>query len=608
MRKRNRHAIRIMFMGVLISSISQLYAADRVFINEAQPLGVMGARDINTILQLDTQYRFNLVNSVILPSKKIKHRLAQYYLNVPVYGASLAATEISGGAFKNISGFYLKGIEKDIKSVQPKIQKEEILLLAKKKVVIPASANVTNQQADLFITLDNQNKARLVYVVSFMIESANPSRPHFIIDAHTGEVLEQWEGLTTKDAIGPGGNLKTGQYNYGTDYGYLIVSDTCQMTSPNVDTYDLKNLTSGSGTLHQFSCVGNPPTNTYKYTNGAYSPINDAHFFGNVVFNLYKNWFNTAPLTFKLKLRVHYGSNYENAFWDGQQMTFGDGYTRFYPLVSLDVVSHEVSHGFTQQNSNLQYSKQSGGINEAFSDMAGEAAEYYLNVNKPVRNDWLVGASIFKTGTALRYFQDPTKDGRSIGHASNYTDGMNVHYSSGVFNKAYYTLATKPNWDTEKAFRTFVLANQVYWNATTGFDEGGCGVMKAAQDLNYSTQDVIDAFNVVGVNASCTTSEVELKNGIPVPNLAAAKGNQSYYYVNVPAGTPKLTIKIAGGTGDADLYVQYGQKPTTSLYQCRPYTSGNNETCTFTPPQTGKYYVMLRAYANYSGVTLSTTY
>ena len=139
------------------------------------------------------------------------------------------------------------------------------------------------------------------------------------------------------------------------------------MTSPNVDTLNMNHATTG-GAIHQFTC----PENTVKEINGAYSPLNDAHYFGNVVFDMYRNWYNTAPLTFKLKMRVHYSRNYENAFWDGSQMTFGDGATTFYPLVSLDVAAHEVSHGFTEQNSGLVYSGQSGGINEAFSDMAGK--------------------------------------------------------------------------------------------------------------------------------------------------------------------------------------------------------------------------------------------
>jgi hypothetical protein len=103
-------------------------------------------------------------------------------------------------------------------------------------------------------------------------------------------------------------------------------------------------------------------------------------------------------------------------------------------------------------------------------------------------------------------------------------------------------------------------------------------------------------------------AETKLENGIPLPNLSGIQGSQTYYYIDVPAGKPSLTVKISGGTGDADLYVQYGQKPTTTLYQCRPYRWGNNETCTFNPPQTGRYYVMLRGYANYNGVSLVGTY
>ena len=98
----------------------------------------------------------------------------------------------------------------------------------------------------------------------------------------------------------------------------------------------------------------------------------------------------------------------------------------------------------------------SGGMNEAYSDMAGEAAEYFMNGS----NDFLVGAQIFKGTGALRYMDNPPQDGSSIGHASNYTSGMDVHYSSGVYNKAFYLLATKAGWNTQKAFQVFARANR----------------------------------------------------------------------------------------------------------------------------------------------------
>ncbi|EIL93752.1 zinc-dependent metalloprotease, partial [Rhodanobacter spathiphylli] len=137
------------------------------------------------------------------------------------------------------------------------------------------------------------------------------------------------------------------------------------------------------------------------------------------------------PLNMQLRMNVHYKSNYENAFWDGSAMNFGDGASTFYPLVSLDVTSHEISHGYTEQNSNLEYSGQSGGMNEAYSDIAGEAAEFYDRGSA----DFLVGADIVKTsagiGDALRYMCNPPQDGGSIDNAANYTSSLDVHYSSG---------------------------------------------------------------------------------------------------------------------------------------------------------------------------------
>lgn len=595
-----------MMLGGLFVPFSATLAAQLLQINKEQAMSLTTLQNVNHVLNINSNYHFKVSNEVALPSHYVKQKLTQYYAGVPVYGASLSVTKSPAGAYHALSGSYLTQIEKDVTVTEPKLSVTEVIAIAKKAAAMPVNASMRNENATLYLYQGKDQIARLVYLVSFMIDAANPSRPHYIIDANTGNILVKWEGLTTRDGFGPGGNLKTGMYYYGRDYLPLNVTDDCRMDSPNVSTIDLKNLTSG-GSIFQFVC----PENTYKYTNGAFSPLNDAHFFGNVVFNMYKDWFNTSPLRMKLVMRVHFAVNYENAFWDGQQMTFGDGASFFYPLVSLDVSAHEVSHGFTEQHSGLAYYSQSGGINEAFSDIAGEAAEYYANVGKPQRNDWLVGAAIFKNGVALRYFQDPTRDGRSIGHASNYYEGLDVHYSSGVFNRAFYLLSTTPNWTTEKAFRAFVLANQIYWTQSTNYNQGGCGVAKAAVDLGYNAQDVIAAFNVVGVNdPTCVlpSSDREVKNGIPIANLSATQNAENFYYVDVPAGKPKLRIKIAGGIGDADLYVQFAQKPTTTVFQCRPYTVSNNEKCTFTPPQAGRYYIMLKAYASYSGVTLSADY
>ena len=96
----------------------------------------------------------------------------------------------------------------------------------------------------------------------------------------------------------------------------------------------------------------------------------------------------------------------------------------------------------------------------------------------------------------------------------------------------------------------------------------------------------------------------ELVNNVPITGLGAATNAELRYTMVVPAGASNLLFQSSGGTGDADLYVRFGSAPTTSTYSCRPYLSGNNESCSFAAPQAGTYHVMLRAYTTFSGVTL----
>ena len=99
-----------------------------------------------------------------------------------------------------------------------------------------------------------------------------------------------------------------------------------------------------------------------------------------------------------------------------------------------------------------------------------------------------------------------------------------------------------------------------------------------------------------------------LANGVPVTGLSGAANSTRTWTFVVPSGASNLSFVTSGGTGDADLYVRRGAAPTTSTYDCRPYLSGNNETCTFATPTAGTYHVMLRGYSAYSGVTLRASY
>jgi hypothetical protein len=99
-----------------------------------------------------------------------------------------------------------------------------------------------------------------------------------------------------------------------------------------------------------------------------------------------------------------------------------------------------------------------------------------------------------------------------------------------------------------------------------------------------------------------------LFDGVTTPLVSGAQGSEQHWTMKVPAGMTRLTFTLAGptgATGDADLYVKYGSAPTTSVYDCRPYLGGNSEVCSFGNPGAGTWYVMLRGWSAYGGVTLT---
>lgn len=609
--KKSNVIVRPLLLSILVGSACNAMAADRVDLeknNGAARASIMSIGGRLTAAQhigLSSD-ELKEVRSHSYANGKTITRHQQFHQGIPVWGEAVVEHRGANDNTPTMSGAMLSGLAQDLPSVKPTYSASQILSLAKSKAQVSRSSN---DQAKLFVKQDDNGVARLVYQVSFLADDAGkPSRPSFLIDANSGAVLQQWDGIThSLTGTGPGGNTKTGQREYGTTAGYgyldvLVSGSTCKLSSTNVDTYNMNGATSGTGTLHSFTC----PRNTIKTINGGYSPMNDAHYFGNKVFDMYQNWLGVRPISQKLVMKVHYGTNYENAFWDGSAMSYGDGATTFYPLVSLDVTSHEVSHGFTEQNSGLVYSGMSGGMNEAFSDMAGEAAKYYVTGT----NDFKVGTDIFKGTGALRYMYNPPLDGKSIDNASKYTSSLDVHYSSGVYNKAFYVLATKAGWNTRKAFEVMADANRLYWTANSTFNAGACGVEKAAAARGYTVADVTAAFSSVGVSCSGTTpppAATALTSGVTVTGITLAKGATKLYSIVVPAGKTSLVVKLSGGTGDGDIYLKAGSAPTTTSYTLKSDGSTNTETITVNSPAANTYYILVSAYAAVSSTSINAT-
>lgn len=338
---------------------------------------------------------------------------------------------------------------------------------------------------------------------------------------------------------------------------------------------------------------------------------------------------------------VHFGRAYNNAFWDGTQMVYGDGDGQeLGPLaLALDVTAHELTHGVTEHTSGLRYENEPGGINEALSDIFGATCEAWRNGAVDQRT-WLLGEDIWTPATpgdALRYMDDPTKDDYSKDYypekipdsssPSQWDDYGGVHGNSGIANLAYKLLVTGgrhprgkttvevPALGIQQAGAIFYRAQTAYVHESTDFAALKAATAQAATDLYGATAAaaVTAAWDAVGVGAGGgtpgggTPDATAIESGAPVTGLSGARNDKKYYVLDVPAGARNVTVTLAGGSGDPDLYVRRGQVPTTSAYDGRSWASGPAESISL-GAQEGKLYILVHAYSQYSGTTLTATW
>jgi Zn-dependent metalloprotease len=269
-----------------------------------------------------------------------------------------------------------------------------------------------------------------------------PSELHVIVDANTGLVIDEWDDIHTGAAAGTGKGYFSGTVALTTNSattGFELKDPSRGSTY----TVNMANKTSGKGTL--FTDADN--------TWGDFTVANvqtiavDAQYGTAVTWDYYKNVHGRNGIANNgvgAYNRVHYGRKYNNAFWSDSCfcMTYGDGDgTTYNPFDSLDVAGHEMTHGVTSRTANLTYSGESGGLNEATSDIFGTAVEFYANNPNDV-GDYLIGEKLIKSGTgALRSMIKPSSDGASADCWYSTLGSLNVHYSSGVANHFFYLLA-----------------------------------------------------------------------------------------------------------------------------------------------------------------------
>ena len=462
-------------------------------------------------------------------AQHISHvRIQQHYLGFPVFGGygilhskASFATLLQDKQAVNMTGKIFRGLETELGQPDASFLERGALALEQFKATYKQDL-ISEEQVMPMVYIDEMQRAFWAYKISFRVtpQDGIPMQPTAIVDAKTSAPFIEWDDIKTIHSIvngkGYGGNQHIGLYQYGVDLPFLMMSrddktGLCYLENKQVRVVDMNQDYYASSTPVQFACYTNATDywtgylgDGYDQINGAYSPSNDALYTGTMIHQMYYDWYGIHVLMQKnnpklLVMRVHYGKGYENAFWDGKQMTFGDGDRQMHPLVSLSVGAHEISHGFTEQHADLNYVGQSGGMNESFSDMAAQAAEYYAKGE----SSWTIGSEIIKNGSgynALRYMDKPSRDGQSIDSASQYRKGMNVHFSSGVYNRLFYLLANQSGWNVRTAFHVMLKANMDYWTPYSTFDEGACGVLRATRDLNLSEMDVKRSLDDVAIN------------------------------------------------------------------------------------------------------------
>ncbi|MET7766112.1 M4 family metallopeptidase [Streptomyces sp. NPDC005393] len=440
-----------------------------------------------------------LVRDVIKDANGTVHtRYERTYAGLPVLGGDLVVHEKASGKRSVTKS---TGVRIAVASTTAKVAASAASTSALKAALKADSGQKAKSPRKVVWVSTGKPVLAWETVVTGTQADGTPSELHVVTDATTGKKLSQWEGVET----GTGTSQYSGTVPLGTTKSGSTYSLT-DSTRGNHKTYDLNQGSSGTGTL--FTDADD------VWGGGRQTAGVDAHYGAAETWDFYKNVLgrngikNNGVGSYS---RVHYGNSYVNAFWQDSCfcMTYGDGSGNANPLTSLDVAGHEMSHGVTAATAKLNYSGESGGLNEATSDIFATAVEFYSG-NSADPGDYLIGEkiNINGDGTPLRYQDKPSKDGASKDYWSSSLGSIDVHYSSGPANHFFYLLSegsgakvingvsyNSPTYDgstvtgigRDKAVKIWYKALTTYFTSTTKYAQARTGTLSAAADLYGST-------------------------------------------------------------------------------------------------------------------------
>jgi Zn-dependent metalloprotease len=387
-------------------------------------------------------------------------RYQQTVNGIPVFGGEAIVHVGQDRSLQTVSDTLRRNIQVDTATVVP-LQDAIRLALAEYGC---SDCLTDSPKADLWV-LRHEGQDHLAYRVQLRREdgSHETAMPVLFIDAHTGETVWKYDNLQT--VAGTGSSLYSGTVTIETTlYNglyYMEENTTVSGTAiRRIGTFDARNTT---GSVYRFSDADNV-WNTTSQRAGV-----DAHYGARATWDYFWNVHgrrgidnNNGPGYYAwvagssiglISSVVHYSSNYNNAFWNGSRMTYGDGNgTTFSPLVTLDIAGHEMTHGVTERSAGLIYSGQSGALNESMSDVFGAMVERYRRGVAPNTQTWQIGEQAYTpsiAGDALRHMNNPhlaansgfTADDDPDHYTERYTgtgDNGGVHINSGIPNHVFY--------------------------------------------------------------------------------------------------------------------------------------------------------------------------
>lgn len=392
-----------------------------------------------------------------------------------------------------------------------------------------------SQQADNY---------RLVWRVNVYAEKPLSYQDVFV-DARSGEVLHMMNRLRSDDVQGTAQTKYSGTQIFTTD---SLTGGTYRLRETGrgggIETYNML-----QGTDYGAASDFTDTDNTWNNVNAAQDEVaTDAHWGAEMTYDYFlihhgRNSYDN--LGSKLVSYVHYDQDYDNAFWDGSCMTYGDGGSSYSPFTSLDVCGHEITHGVTEYSANLVYQYESGALNEAFSDIFGTCIENYALDGA---GDWLIGEDFDLTGDGFRNMANPNADDQPDTYLGEfwYTGDLDyggVHYNNGVGNFWFYLLSEGGSGTNDlghsyqvaglgmdTAARIAYRALTTYLTSTSEYMDARMATLQSAIDLfgmcSNEYVQCANAWYAVGVGMAVADNDFSL-NAILSPQTACGLGMET---------------------------------------------------------------------------------